>query len=343
MNLAWKEMKKTKSKFFIFGMIMLLISFLTFMIAGLASGLSQDNASFIRELPNGSFYMTTEAEGNYTLSNITLDEQQAYTDTMPNMTALSIQMGTVHNDKEEQQSVAFVKTTASNLFPQLNENEIIVDQSLQQEGIEIGDYLTNTQFDGKWKVVGFSAEAKFNHAPVAFIHPTVFNDMYRTTNAQLLFMPTDVETPIDGFAMYTKKAFLNTIPSYQAEQLSLNMIVGFLIIISGMLFAIFFYMMNAQKVGLYGVLKAIGVKTSTLFVMMWTQMLTISFMALAVSLGVSQLFERFAPEAMPFHLTWTSSLLLAGVFLVIGFIGATLSGVQIKKIAPLQAIQQGEM
>src|SRR5690625_6421637 len=46
----------------------------------------------------------------------------------------------------------------------------------------------------------------------------------------------------------------------------------FLVVISGMLFGIFFYMMNVQKIGLYGILKAIGMKTSKLFQMMWTQM-----------------------------------------------------------------------
>src|SRR5699024_3551799 len=117
----------------------------------------------------------------------------------------------------------------------------------------------------------------------------------------------------------------------------------FLVVISGMLFGIFFYMMNVQKIGLYGILKAIGVKTSTLFKMMWTQMLLITAIALALSVGLSQLFTVFAPEGMPFHLTMGATGQLAVVFLIIGFIGATLSGIQIKKIQPLQAIQQGEM
>ena len=121
------------------------------------------------------------------------------------------------------------------------------------------------------------------------------------------------------------------------------MIVWFLVVISGMLFGIFFYMMNVQKIGLYGILKAIGVKTSTLFQMMWTQMIVITTMALALSIGLSQLFSTIAPEGMPFHLTLATTSQLAIVFLVIGFIGATLSGIQIKKVQPLQAIQQGEI
>jgi putative ABC transport system permease protein len=110
-----------------------------------------------------------------------------------------------------------------------------------------------------------------------------------------------------------------------------------------MLFAIFFYMMNVQKIGLYGILKAIGVKTSTLFGMMWAQMLVITTIALILSVTLSQTFNSIAPEGMPFSLTAGTTIQLSIIFLIIGFIGATLSGLQIKKVEPLQAIQQGEV
>ncbi|CAM5678133.1 Putative hemin transport system permease protein HrtB OS=Lysinibacillus sphaericus OX=1421 GN=LS41612_04940 PE=3 SV=1 [Lysinibacillus sphaericus] len=81
--------------------------------------------------------------------------------------------------------------------------------------------------------------------------------------------------------------------------MSLNMIVWFLVVISGMLFAIFFYMMNVQKIGLYGILKAIGLKTSKLFKMIWTQMIVITVISLVLSITLSQVFNQFAPQGMP--------------------------------------------
>ncbi|OZS77782.1 hypothetical protein CF394_08485 [Tetzosporium hominis] len=57
MNLAWKEIKKNKVRFTILGSIVFLVSFLTFIISGLANGLSQDNAALIKNLPEGYFYM----------------------------------------------------------------------------------------------------------------------------------------------------------------------------------------------------------------------------------------------------------------------------------------------
>ncbi|ALS75405.1 ABC transporter permease [Planococcus rifietoensis] len=343
MNLAWKEMKKSKTKFVILGSIVFLISLLTFIISGLANGLSQDNAALIKNLPDGTIYMETAAEETHALSAIDMETQQSALSENDGAFAFSIQMGFLLNEQDEQQSVAFATSTDSAQFPDVKKGEIILDRSLEEDGLKQGDIFTNSQLDGEFTVAGFTDGAKYSHAPVAFIHPDDFAEMYRTDELQMLFLPEMAQPgAIPGLQSFSTEEFLNTLPSYSAEQLSLSMIVWFLVVISGMLFAIFFYMMNIQKLGLYGILKAIGVKTGTLFRMIWTQMVVITAMALLLSIAVSQVFETLAPDDMPFYLPIDATLQLTAVFFVIGFAGATLSGLQIRKAKPLQAIQQGE-
>jgi putative ABC transport system permease protein len=344
MNMAWKEMKRNKVRFLILGSIVFLISLLTFMISGLANGLSQDNASLIKDLPTGQFYMNKEAEETYNLSRIDNSIQETILTEQKEAIALSIQMGSINDEAGRQRSVAFVATTDSELFADVQAGEIVLDRSLEETGIKVGDTLTNQQSSGEFIVKGFMDQKKYSHAPVAFISLENYQEMYSAEEMQLVFIPgVDSEHAFTGLQSFSNKEFLNTIPSYSAEQMSLNMIVWFLIVISGMLFAIFFYMINVQKMGLYGILKAIGVKTSTLFNMMWVQMLVITSLALVLSVTSSQVFHVIAPKGMPFSLSTETTLQLSGVFLMIGFIGATISGIQIKKVAPLQAIQQGEM
>ncbi|MEZ7172217.1 ABC transporter permease [Sporosarcina sp. OR05] len=343
MKLAWKEMKKSKSKFLILGSIIFLVSFLTFIISGLANGLSQDNAALIKDLPSGHFYLDEAADSTYNLSKIDEDVQASVLKEHPEATAFSIQMGFVNDAEDKQHSVAFVTSTDSDLFEGVKDGEIVLDRSLEKEGIQVGDVLTNNQFSGSFTVAGFVDQKKYSHAPVAYIHMSNYQEMYRVMEMQTLFIPGQDAPVIGGLDSFTNKGFLNTIPSYNAEQMSLNMIIWFLVIISGMLFAIFFYMMNVQKIGLYGILKAIGMKTISLFQMIWYQMLAITAVALLLSILFSQGFNLLAPEGMPFALTVDTILILSAVFLVVGFIGATISGLQIKKIEPLQAIQQGEM
>lgn len=343
MNIAWKEIKKNKVRFLILGSIIFLVSLLTFIISGLANGLSQDNASLIQDLPDGQFYMNKDGDETYNLSKIDSSIQDKIINNEKDAVAFSIQMGFLTNKTDKQQSVAFVTSTDSELFEKVEDGEIILDRSMEDKGIKVGDTLTNNQFSGEFKVKGFVDQKKFSHAPVAFINTKNFQEMYRVMEMQLIFIPGgDSSQQFAGLQSFTNKDFLNTIPSYNAEQMSLNMIVWFLVVISGMLFAIFFYMMNIQKVGLYGILKAIGMKTSKLFKIMWSQMLFITVVSLILSISFSQVFNMIAPEGMPFYLTFEKTAQLSIVFLLIGFIGATLSGIQIKKIEPLHAIQQGE-
>ena len=343
MNLAWKEMKKNKGRFLIIGSIVFLVSLLTFMISGLANGLSQDNAALIKDLPDGQFYMNEDADEMYNMSRIERNVQDELLSKEKEAVAFSIQMGFLIDEADKQQSVAFVTSTDSKYFEQVKHGELILDSSLKEKGIKVGDTLTNNQFSGKFVVKGFLDQKKYSHSPVAYINTEDYKEMYRVDEMQLLFVPgEDNSLDIAGYESFSNKEFLNTIPSYKAEQLSLNMIVWFLVGISGLLFGIFFYMMNVQKIGLYGILKAIGVKTSKLFKMIWTQMLVITTISLVLSITLSQLFNLLAPEGMPFSLTVETTMQLAMVFVVIGFVGATLSGIQIKNIQPLQAIQQGE-
>lgn len=344
MQMAWKEVKKSKMKFLILGSIIFLVSFLTFIISGLANGLSEDNAALIKNISKGEFYLTEDADGTANMSQIDVDQQEKLIVDYPGATAMSIQMGFVNDAEDKQHSVAIVTSSDSELFPNVNDNEIVLDSSLQDDGIQVGDVLTNNQFSEDFTVTGFADNQTYSHAPVAFISMKNYQEIYRVMEMQSIYIPgSDHPDSINGLEAFNNKEFLNTIPSYGPEQMSLNMIIWFLVVISGMLFAIFFYMMNVQKIGLYGILKAIGVKTSSLFSMMWYQMLLITVVSLVLSVGLSQLFSLIAPAAMPFSLPIETSLLLSVVFLVIGFIGATISGFQIKKVEPLQAIQQGEM
>jgi len=342
MNLAWKEIKKNKVRFLILGSIIFLVSFLTFIISGLANGLSQDNAALIKDLPKGQFYMAEDAEGTFNLSRIDSDLQQEVMSGEKEAVAFSIQMGFLNDKDDKQQSVAFVSSTESTLFKNVHQGEVLLDSSLEEKGIQVGDVLTNNQYSGEFIVKGFVEQKKYSHAPVAYISKEAYQEMYRVKDMQLIYIPNGSPKESKGLQAYSNKEFLNTIPSYSAEQLSLNMIIWFLVVISGMLFAIFFYMMNVQKIGLYGILKAIGLKTSKLFQMIWTQMAIITMISLVVSISLSQLFNIVAPKGMPFNLTIGTTTQLSIVFLIIGFIGATLSGLQIKKVEPLQAIQQGE-
>lgn len=343
MNLAWKEIKKSKLRFSILASILFLIGLLTFIIAGLANGLADDNASLIKNLPEGTFYLSDDADQTYNLSAIDKQSENKIVDELDGAIAFSIQMGFVYDENEKQKSVAFVTSTPSDYFKQVNPREVVLDSSLKDEGINIGDKLTNNQLDGELTVTGFVEQEKFSHAPAAFINKQDYQRIYRTDKQQMVLVPDKEAKTILGLESFSKNELLQSISSYKAEQMTLDMIVWFLIIISGMLFAIFFYMMNVQKIGMYGILKAMGIKTTILLRMIWSQMLFLSVAAIVLAVACTTLFSFLAPDGMPFSLDFVMLIWLSLVFIIVGFVGATISAVQIKKAEPLQAIQQGDI
>ena len=126
MKMAWKEIVKSKSRFIILGSIVFLVSLLTFMISGLANGLSQDNAALIKDMPEGTFYMNEEADETYNLSKIDETVADKIIKENDQATALSIQMGFVNNAEDKQLSVAFVTATNPGLFPEVGDGEIFI-------------------------------------------------------------------------------------------------------------------------------------------------------------------------------------------------------------------------
>lgn len=341
MKMAWKEMMKYKMRYVILGSIIFLISLLTLSISGLANGLSQDNAALIKNMPEGTFYMEESAEESYNFSSLSESQMNEVENSDGNATFFSIQMGEFNDNEDQKHSLAYVSASDDQHFPEVESGDILLDQSFaEEEGFAEGDTINSDLMDEELTVAGFVEQEKFSHSPVGFINNDDYFSMYDTDAFQLAFS-TESDAAIDELSAFSNDDFLNTIPSYSAEQLSLNMIIVFLYVISGMLFAIFFYMINVQKIATFGILKAIGVKTFTLFKMMWSQMIIITVISLLIAIGISQLFNVLAPSGMPFHMTLNMVLYSSAAFIIIGFVGATLSGIQIKKVEPMQAINQG--
>ena len=333
-------MMKYKTRYLILGSIIFLISFLTLIISGLANGLSYDNASLVKNMPEGTYYMESEAEEEYNFSEISDNQREEIESTHEDAVFFSIQMGELEDEDGQKHGITYVTATENDIFPNVEKGEVILDESIKEDGIEAGDELSTNLLDGTFTVSDFAEQEKFSHSAVAFIHPDDFMNMYQSETYQLAFTE-DEEEDIDEMSAFNQNQFLNTIPSYSAEMLSLNMIIAFLFVISGMLFAIFFYMINVQKLGTYGILKAVGVKTMTLLRLMWVQMILVTLISLIIAIFLSQLITLILPEGMPYQLTLETSAVMAAGFFIIGFIGATLSGVQISKVEPMEAINQG--
>src|SRR5699024_1278017 len=163
-----------------------------------ANGLSQDNAALIKDMPEGTFYMEDDADETYNLSKVDTDLADEIIDVNEGATALSIQMGFMNDQNDDQVSVAFATASNDNIF---------LDESIQEQGIEVGDKLTSDQLSKDLEVTGFVEQEKFSHSPVAFISEINYLEMYRTEEMQMLFVPEKDAASISGLQAFSNKDF----------------------------------------------------------------------------------------------------------------------------------------
>src|SRR5690625_6988848 len=103
-------------------------------------------------------------------------------------TALSKKMTLINDKNDDQFSVAFATASNNNIFPDVKDGEVLLDESIQEQGIEVGDKLTSDQLSKDLEVTGFVEQEKFSHSPVAFISETNYLEMSRTEEMQMLFV-----------------------------------------------------------------------------------------------------------------------------------------------------------
>src|SRR5690625_6724577 len=89
-------------------------------------------------------------------------------------------MGFMNDANDDQVSVAFATASNDNIFPDVKDGEVLLDESIQDQGVEIGDKLTSDQLSKDLTVAGFVEQEKFSHSPVAFISEINYQEMYRT-------------------------------------------------------------------------------------------------------------------------------------------------------------------
>ncbi|NBJ70597.1 MULTISPECIES: ABC transporter permease [Clostridia] len=341
MFLAIRELLFAKTKYILISLITTLTVSLIFIVSGLAEGLSADNASSIQGL--AADYLVLEAEAEGELGNSFIPMQQAkeiMNDQEQEANTLSVQMmnATIGGGDKQISLALFATERGGMLMPEVmegrfpkQENEVLADDSLKQEGIQIGDELQLGE-KTSYVVSGFTTDQRYSHTPVVFIE----SEDLKQVNAVAV---KGVAVTDGDYSAVPKIDALGGIPSYSQEQASLNMMIIFLYVITAFVLAAFFYVMTLQKRDQFGVLKALGANNKYLISGLITQIILLSVVsvgiATAISFGVGALF----PADMPFILNMATIVQPAIIIIVVSVLGAVVSLYQVVKIDPLEAIE----
>lgn len=348
MFLAWNEIRRKKLKFGLIIGVLTMISYLLFLLSGLANGLINMNKEGIDKWQADAIVLNKDA--NQTVQQSVFNKKDI--ENKYKKQATLKQTGEiVSNGHQKDNVLVFGVEKSSFLVPSLIEghkatkdNEVLADETLKNKGFKIGDTLSLSQSDEKLHIVGFTESAKYNASPVIFtndatiakINPRLTGDkinavVVRDTNWKGKKLNQELEA-------VSINDFIENLPGYKPQNLTLNFMISFLFVISATVIGIFLYVMTLQKTSLFGILKAQGFTNGYLANVVISQTLILALFGTAFGLLLTGVTGAFLPDAVPVKFDVLTLLVFAIVLMIVSVLGSLFSILTIRKIDPLKAI-----
>lgn len=348
MFLAWNEIRRNKLKFGLIIGVLTMISYLLFLLSGLANGLINMNKEGIDKWQADAIVLNKDA--NQTVQQSVFNKKDIENEYKKQAT-LKQTGEIVSNGHQKDNVLVFGVEKSSFLVPSLIEghkatkdNEVLADETLKNKGFKIGDTLSLSQSDEKLHIVGFTESAKYNASSVIFtndatiakINPRLTGDkinavVVRDTNWKDKKLNQELEA-------VSINDFIENLPGYKPQNLTLNFMISFLFVISATVIGIFLYVMTLQKTSLFGILKAQGFTNGYLANVVISQTVILALFGTAFGLLLTGVTGAFLPDAVPVKFDVLTLLVFAIVLMIVSVLGSLFSILTIRKIDPLKAI-----
>ncbi len=350
MFLAWKEIRYEKVRYGLITCIILLISYLIFILSALAFGLANENTQVIKEWQMQTIILNENSNLNLNQSILTkqdleknkLTKYDASIGQVP-IVVKKAKRKTVSSQliaiKREQYIFKTMSLVAGRKFN--NKHEVVVDSLFNQYGYQIGDKI---KFNGKndsYKIVGFVKNAKLNIAPLVYGDFSLWKKirpMAPTAQATAIVSQRKLNYHHKQAKNYSTKQFVLKLPGYVAQNTTFEMMITFLFIISLITIAIFLYIVTMHKLPSYAVLRAQGVSAKMLVKATVLQSFLLSVVGSMLGLVFTLLTLKAMPITVPMYLSsWMMVSVILGMIFV-GLVGSLIPVRSILKVDPASAI-----
>jgi putative ABC transport system permease protein len=134
---------------------------------------------------------------------------------------------------------------------------------------------------------------------------------------------------------------IDALPGVSQQQSVFNQIIGVTVVIGLIVVALFFALITVERTALYGVLKAIGASSRTLFAGVLLQAFVVTIIASAVGVAAALALDAaIPPGSIPFLATPTRLLTSVAYLLVAALVGCAFSLRRVLKVDPASAISR---
>lgn len=357
MFLALNEIRFDKARFALIVAIVALISFLTYFLTALAYGLASSYTDGLKKWDADGIVLRSEANDAIARSQLSGADYQQLAEVFPeeSIAPLGASAATIRLEKSVDVSLfgyepgSFVEPVVTAGRSVQGEREVVVSDELLSGDIALDDTISFVGDETPYKVVGATDKASFQASPLVYFEM----DDWRTVTAQTSGM-TAMRDDSTISAVVTRSAptgplperytwqqlqdFAFELPGYRAQVLTFGTMIGFLIVISSFVLAIFTYILTAQKKTVFGILKAEGIPTSYIGWSVLTQVLLLTLAGLFIGLMTTLLLGWSLGGAVPFAAQPAFLGVVSLLFIICSGLGAISSVRMVARIDPVEAI-----
>jgi putative ABC transport system permease protein len=376
-HLAFREIWRNRGRFFLFSMVIALITLLILFIAGLGEGLGSGNREYIEKLNAELLVYQDIARLSIAASRVSQSQVQfvrsieGVRDAGPvSFAGVSIPMG----DGREPMDVSLIGVTPGRPgeppvvrgqgLRQRSADEAIVDQTVAlMAGVKVGERLTIRSPQGlddefyDVTVVGIADSRKYGLRPSVIVPCITWNkirpqemvggggELFCNLIAVQLIDPAQTE-PMrrvleekikDIQVVDLQTAYENT-PGYSAQQTTLNTQNSFALLIGALVIGGFFQIQTLQKVAQIGMLKAIGTPNSTIAIATMIQIVSITVWGVAAGGLATLSLSLVFPPNIPIIFSADSITMALASILFVGPVGGLVSIRYSLRVEPLIAL-----
>lgn len=356
MKLAWKELLYEKRKYLLVEGILILMIFMVLFLSGLVTGLGRAVSSGIDNMDADYFWLSDDAESLITVSNLDLDKVEKMKKAVDGEYATIdiMRMYASGIGEEDKTDITYFAIDADAfIIPEIVEGksfrndakEIVLNDSFKEDGVQIGDIISDSSTGIELTVVGFTTDEMYAHIPVGIISTETYtairselNPIYEESVHALAIQGSVDKNTVEGTTLISKEDIIQKLPGYASEQMTISMVLWVMVVISAAILGVFFYVLTIQKEKQFGILKAIGVSMGELCFNLISQILILSLIGTIVGNVLAFVMANFLPSSMPFYLTASNACMVSLSFIAMTVIGGLFSIRKVAKVDPLTSI-----
>ncbi len=365
MRLAFRELWRRPGRFVTATGILTLISLLLLFLGGLLDGLLNNSTGAVRAQPGDVIVYSSTARESFLRSRIdpAVRERVEALPVVDEVGGLGIvQLGARLPDRgpRELLDVAlFGVELAPRGVPEVPPpGQAYADEVLREQGVERGMTLLLGPARSPVTVIGFVKDTNYLGQGGLWAAPETWREVLTANRPDEILAPGVFQTlvvrgqgPVDELAAAIDAATAGAtttlsvrdaaeaIPGVREQRGTFNQIIGVTVFIAVVVVALFFALLTVERTGLYGVLKAMGASSGTLFAGVVAQAATVTLLAAAIGTAVSVgVGLAIPPGTVPFELTPTRIATSVAYLLVAAVVGCVFSLRRVLRIDPASAI-----